>query len=81
MTLPPNPLPPRAAGKIIRVPTGLMHGKQSKVFHDADDKGGLLETMPKCAATPALCHRRSTAPPPHFSPVFTHLPPPPSRRS
>lgn len=32
-------------GRVVRAPTGLMHGKQSPVFHDTDDHGGLLEGM------------------------------------
>jgi anthranilate synthase component 2 len=32
-------------GRVVRAPTGLMHGKQSPVFHDASDEGGLLEGM------------------------------------
>ena len=32
-------------GRVVRAPTGLMHGKQSPVFHDSEDHGGLLEGM------------------------------------
>lgn len=32
-------------GRVVRVPTGLMHGKQSPVFHDPSDAGGLLQGL------------------------------------
>ena len=32
-------------GRVVRSPTGLMHGKQSPVFHDPDDVGGLLQGL------------------------------------
>jgi anthranilate synthase component 2 len=37
-------------GAVVRAPTGLMHGKQSPVFHDPTDVGGLLEGMPRRVA-------------------------------
>jgi anthranilate synthase component 2 len=57
-------------GAVVRAPTGLMHGKQSPVFHDPTDTGGLLEGMPRrarCAraarrcAAPACMHLRADA--------------------
>jgi anthranilate synthase component 2 len=48
-------------GRVVRAPTGLMHGKQSPVFHDASDEGGLLQGMARralpraCSGTAQLC--------------------------
>jgi len=36
-------------GRVVRSPTGLMHGKQSPVFHDPEDAGGLLAGLPRRA--------------------------------
>jgi len=36
-------------GRVVRSPTGLMHGKQSPVLYDLEDEGGLLHGLPKCA--------------------------------
>ena len=40
-------------GRVVRVPTGLMHGKQSPVFHDPSDEGGLLQGLPRRAGRAA----------------------------
>ena len=40
-------------GRVVRSPTGLMHGKQSPVFHDAEDEGGLMQGLNRCAARAA----------------------------
>jgi len=53
-------------GKVVRAPTGLMHGKSSPVFHDpASDPGGLLQGLSRRAARPASffpSHPRTRSP-------------------
>ena len=52
-------------GRVVRVPTGLMHGKQSPVFHDPEDAGGLLQGLPSpfnAARYHSLCIDRAGFP-------------------